>query len=71
MISCMPPLSDQRAKLLEAVEIASRIAKCEPDPQTIRATVMYCLERNVEGFPVSIVCYSDHLPLSSGRYVQQ
>lgn len=52
MLKCMPPLSPQRAKLLEAIEIASRIAKCEPDAQTVRATVLYCLERNVEGFPV-------------------
>lgn len=52
MIKCMSPLSGQRSKLLEAVDIASRIAKCEPDPQTVRATVMYCLERSVEGFPV-------------------
>ena len=53
MIKCMPTLSTQRTKLLECIEIASRIAKCEPDPQTVRATVMYCLERNVDGFPVS------------------
>ena len=52
MVKSMPPFSTQRAKLLDAIEIASRIAKCEPDPQTVRATVMYCLERNVEGFPV-------------------
>jgi hypothetical protein len=52
MLKCMPPLSPQRAKLFEAIEIASRIAKCGPDAQTVRATVLYCLERNVEGFPV-------------------
>jgi hypothetical protein len=52
MIKCLPSLSPQRTKLQECIEIASRIAKCEPDPQTVRATVMYCLERNVDGFPV-------------------
>ncbi|RSH95410.1 hypothetical protein EHS25_000497 [Saitozyma podzolica] len=54
MLKCMPPLSPQRAKLFEAIEIASRIAKCEPDAQTVRATVLYCLERNVEGFPAKL-----------------
>lgn len=53
MIRSLPPLSLQSTKLQECIEIASRIAKCEPDPQTVRATVMYCLERNVDGFPVS------------------
>lgn len=52
MIKCMSPFSTERVKLVEAIEIASRIAKCEPDAQTVRATVMYCLERNVDGFPV-------------------
>lgn len=53
MIKCMSPLSTQRAKLLEAIEIASGIARCEPDAQTVRATVMYNLERNIDDFPVS------------------
>jgi hypothetical protein len=51
-MECMPQHLPQRMKLLEATQIAARIAKCEPDANTIRATVMYCLERNVEGFPV-------------------
>ncbi|WVQ75384.1 hypothetical protein IAR50_005004 [Cryptococcus sp. DSM 104548] len=54
MIKCMSPLSTQRAKLLEAIEIASRIARCEPDPQTVRATVMYNLERNIDDFPAKL-----------------
>jgi hypothetical protein len=54
MLKCYPPHSVQRSQLAEAIAIASKIAKCEPNPQTIRATVMYCLERNVEGFPVSL-----------------
>jgi hypothetical protein len=56
MLKCYPPHSVQRSQLAEAIAIASKIAKCEPNEQTIRATVMYCLERNVEGFPV---CYMD------------
>lgn len=53
MIQYMSPLSTQRAKLLEAIEIASGIARCEPDAQAVRATVMYNLERNIDDFPVS------------------
>lgn len=55
MLKCYPPHSVQRSQLAEAIAIASKIAKCEPNEQTIRATVMYCLERNVEGFPVSFM----------------
>ncbi|KAK4685638.1 hypothetical protein P7C73_g4506, partial [Tremellales sp. Uapishka_1] len=54
MVKSMYPLSPQRAKLLESIDIASRIAKCEADAQTVRATVMYCLERNVDGFPADL-----------------
>ncbi|WVQ81448.1 hypothetical protein IAT38_003572 [Cryptococcus sp. DSM 104549] len=54
MIKCMSPLSTQRAKLLEAIEVASRIARCEPDAQTVRATVMYNLERNIDDFPAKL-----------------
>jgi hypothetical protein len=53
MIKCYPIQSVQRSQLAEAIAIASKIAKCEPNEHTIRATVLYCLERNVEGFPVS------------------
>ncbi|BEI91751.1 uncharacterized protein CcaverHIS019_0405710 [Cutaneotrichosporon cavernicola] len=54
MVKYMSVLSPQRAKLLEAKDIASRIARCEPDERTVRATVMYSLERNVDGFPASL-----------------
>lgn len=53
MTKCMPPLSEQRSKLLESIEIASRIARCDTDEQTVRATVMYCLQQNIDGIPVS------------------
>ena len=77
MTKYMSPLSQQRVKLHQAVEIASRIAKCEPDSQTVRATVLYCLERNVDGFPVrpfvSHIRGGLSLPvyLPAGRHVQQ
>lgn len=54
MVKCMSPMSTQRAKLVEAIEIASRIARCDPDEQTLRATVQYCLSRNIDGFPANM-----------------
>ncbi|EIW66895.1 hypothetical protein M231_05581 [Tremella mesenterica] len=54
MIRCMHPSSAQRAALVSSVTLASKIARCEPDEQTVRATVMYCLERNVDGFPATL-----------------
>jgi hypothetical protein len=53
MVKHMSPSDPQRAKLIEADEVASNIALCETDEQTKRATVMYSLERSIEGFPVS------------------
>ncbi|KAG6869324.1 hypothetical protein C0993_000077 [Termitomyces sp. T159_Od127] len=41
----------QRSKLLEADEIASKIALAEADEQTKRAAVFYCLTSSIEGFP--------------------
>ncbi|WVF65702.1 hypothetical protein IAT40_000433 [Kwoniella sp. CBS 6097] len=54
IIKCMSPMSTQKAKLLECIDIASRIARCEPDAQTVRATVMYHLERNIDDFPAKL-----------------
>jgi hypothetical protein len=48
----MPIGDPQRDKLIEADEIATKIASCETDEQTKRAALMHCLERAVEGFPV-------------------
>ncbi len=53
MLECMGEMDPQRVKLEEAVELASKIALCETDERTRRATIMYCLDRTVEGFPVS------------------
>lgn len=52
MVDCMSRHDSQRAKLEECIVLASKIAKCETDERTKRATVMYCLERTVDGFPV-------------------
>lgn len=49
----MDDTDPQKAKLTEAEKIASKIASCESDDQTKKATIMYCLGRTVEGFPVS------------------
>ncbi|KAG8796883.1 hypothetical protein FRC17_007919, partial [Serendipita sp. 399] len=55
MIKEMDVSHPQRAKLLEAERVASKIAQCESDDQTKRATTMYCLERTIEGFPPGLI----------------
>lgn len=59
MIKHMAPTDPQRAKLIEADEVASKIAQAETDEQTKRAAVMHCLERSIDGFPPNL--------FSSGR----
>ncbi|KAJ8086818.1 hypothetical protein PM082_005643 [Marasmius tenuissimus] len=51
MIKHMATDDPQRAKLMEADEIASKIAQAETDEQTQRASIFYCLIANIEGFP--------------------
>ncbi|CCA70680.1 hypothetical protein PIIN_04614 [Serendipita indica DSM 11827] len=55
MIKEMDDSHPQKAKLIEAEKIASKIALCESDDQTKRATTMYCLERTIEGFPPGLI----------------
>ncbi|KII94880.1 hypothetical protein PLICRDRAFT_33706 [Plicaturopsis crispa FD-325 SS-3] len=58
MIKRMAPGDPQRAKLVEADEIASKIALAETDEQTKRATIMYCLSATVDGFPPGLISNS-------------
>lgn len=58
MIKLMAPHDPQRAKLLEADEIASKIAQAETDDQTKRAAIMYCLGATVEDFPPALISNS-------------
>ncbi|KAG6821575.1 hypothetical protein H0H93_000084 [Arthromyces matolae] len=51
MLKHMAMDDPQRPKLLEADEIASKIALAEADEQTKRAAVFYCLTSTIEGFP--------------------
>ncbi|KAG8700981.1 hypothetical protein FRC09_005628, partial [Ceratobasidium sp. 395] len=55
MIKHMPHSNPQRALLMEADAIASRIALAETDDPTRRAAVMHCLERSVESFPPGLI----------------
>ena len=48
----------QRAKLVEADEIASKIALAETDEQTKRAAIMHCLNASVDGFPPGLISIS-------------
>ncbi|GLB33962.1 putative guanine nucleotide exchange factor for Rho/Rac/Cdc42-like GTPases [Lyophyllum shimeji] len=51
MLKHMAPGDPQRAKLIEADEIASKIALAEADEQTKRAAIFYCLTATIDGFP--------------------
>lgn len=53
MLDCMSTYDPQRVKLEECLVLASKIAACEADERIKRATVMYCMERTVDMFPVS------------------
>lgn len=58
MIKFMAPHDPQRAKLMEADDIASKIAQAETDEQTKRAAIMYCLGATVEDFPPALISNS-------------
>ena len=58
MIKHIAPGDPQRAKLMEADEIASKIALAETDEQTKRAAIMYCLSATVDAFPAGLVSNS-------------
>ncbi|KAF4602112.1 hypothetical protein EYR40_005316 [Pleurotus pulmonarius] len=58
MIKHMAEDDPQRAKLIEADEIASKIAQAEADEQTKRAAIMYCLSASVDGFPPGLFSHS-------------
>jgi protein ECT2 len=58
MIKHMAAGDPQRAKLLEADEIAGKIAQAETDEQTKRAAIMYCLSATVDGFPPDLISNS-------------
>ena len=58
MIKHMPPHDPQREKLIEADELASKIALAETDEQTKRAAIMYCISSSVESFPPALIKHS-------------
>ena len=51
MLKHMAPDDPQRSKLVEADEIASKIALAEADEETKRAAIFYCLSASIDGFP--------------------
>ena len=61
MIKRMPAGDPQRAKLAEAMEIASKIALAEVDEETRRASVMFCLRTTIDGFPPGLISHSRRL----------
>jgi len=58
MMKHMAPSDPQRAALLEADGIASRIALAETDDETKRAATMYCLSASIEDFPPALVSHN-------------
>ena len=58
MIKRMAQDDPQRAKLVEADDIASRIALAELDDETKRGQVMYTLSSAIEGFPPALISSS-------------
>lgn len=58
MIKYMASGDEQRAKLVEADDIASKIALAETDEQTKRAAIMHCLNATVDGFPPGLISIS-------------
>lgn len=58
MIKHMSPHDPQRAKLIEADEIASKIALAETDEQTKRAAIMHCFSSTVDDFPPNLISHS-------------
>lgn len=61
MVDCMSPADPQRPKLQEAIGLASKIALCETDEQTKKATLMMCLERTIEGLPADLISHKREL----------
>lgn len=55
MIKLMGPDDAQRTRLIEADEIASKIALAETDDHTRRAAVLYCLSATIDGFPAGLI----------------
>ncbi|PWZ01851.1 hypothetical protein BCV70DRAFT_198132 [Testicularia cyperi] len=45
----------QRARLEQAITVASRIASCEADDKTKRAAVLWSFHRNVDAFPAGLI----------------
>ncbi|KAA1466780.1 hypothetical protein DENSPDRAFT_767026 [Dentipellis sp. KUC8613] len=58
MIKRMAPGDTQRAKLIEANEIASKIAQADVDDETKRATILNYIGTSVEDFPVNLISNS-------------
>lgn len=61
MVDCMPLQDPQRPKLEEAIALASKIALCEIDEQTKKATLMHCLERTIDGLPANLISHNRDL----------
>lgn len=54
MLKYMAPDDPQREKIIEADEIASKIAQAEADDATKQALIMFCLTSTIENCPANL-----------------
>ena len=54
MLKYMGPDDPQREKIIEADEIASKIAQAEADDATKQAMIMFCLTSSIENCPANL-----------------
>ncbi|TIA88129.1 hypothetical protein E3P99_02789 [Wallemia hederae] len=58
MMNYLDQSHDQRSKLYKALDMASKIASCEADETTKRATLMHTLQRNIQDFPPNLISHN-------------
>lgn len=58
MIKYMAHSDPQRRKLIQADEIASKIALAETDEKTKQAAIWYCLKATIDEFPPDLISHS-------------
>ncbi|TIA70445.1 hypothetical protein E3P91_03059 [Wallemia ichthyophaga] len=58
MMNYLDQSHDQRSLLFQALDLASKIASCEADETTKRATLMHTLQRNIQDFPPNLISHN-------------
>ncbi|TIC28492.1 hypothetical protein E3Q10_03156 [Wallemia mellicola] len=58
MMNYLDEQHDQRTQLYKSLDLASKIASCEADETTKRATLMHTLQRNIQNFPPNLISHN-------------